>query len=243
MHLENIVLDAADPQRLGRFWAALLGAEPLTDTPELFEARIHLGGTAFLDICLPRVAEPASPSMIAPRLHLDLAGGSQQAAVVARALDLGGQHLDIGQGDVPWVVMADVEANPFCVMESREVYAGRSPIAALPLDCADPERDLPFWQAATGWSPVAAAGTPALAAPSGRGPLLELLPEGAAKAAGTKNRLHLDTRAEPGEDGDDAVARLVALGGREVDHGWGELPWRVLTDPSGNEMCLLRGPA
>ena len=35
------------------------------------------------------------------------------------------------------------------------------------------------------------------------------------------------------------MARVVELGGRELDPDWGELPWRVVTDPSGNELCLL----
>ena len=35
------------------------------------------------------------------------------------------------------------------------------------------------------------------------------------------------------------MARVVELGGRELDPGWGELPWRVVADPSGNELCLL----
>jgi hypothetical protein len=31
---------------------------------------------------------------------------------------LGARRTDIGQGDVPWVVMADVEGNEFCVLTS-----------------------------------------------------------------------------------------------------------------------------
>ena len=78
----------------------------------------------------------------------------------------------------------------------------------------------------------------ALRHPSGRGPLLELCPEPAPKGA-AKNRLHLDIRLETGDDTDAVLARVVELGGRELHPDWGDLPWRVVADPSGNELCLL----
>jgi hypothetical protein len=28
-------------------------------------------------------------------------------------------HLDVGQGDVPWTVLADPEVHEFCVLSSR----------------------------------------------------------------------------------------------------------------------------
>jgi hypothetical protein len=51
------------------------------------------------------------------RWHFDLAP-DDQAAEVKRLEALGAYHVDIGQGDVSWVVMADVEGNEFCVLES-----------------------------------------------------------------------------------------------------------------------------
>ena len=54
--------------------------------------------------------------------------------MVERLLGLGARHLDIGQGEVPWVVLGDVEGNPFCVMEPRPAYVDTGPVAALPLD-------------------------------------------------------------------------------------------------------------
>ena len=242
MYLENVCLDAADPGSLGRFWEALLGGTTLTDEPDAFETRLSVIGGATLDLCLQRVAEPVPPD---PRLHLDVAGGHRQAEVVQRALGLGARRLDIGQGDVPWVVLADPEGNPFCVMEERPEYATSGPIAALPLDSADPARDAAFWAELSGWAPVTSSMPAALRHPSGRGPLLELCSEPAPKDARTKNRLHLDIRLEQGDDPDAVVRRVVELGGSEFDPGWGELPWRLVRDPSGNELCLLpaRSPA
>ncbi|KRE62653.1 VOC family protein [Nostocoides sp. Soil756] len=236
MYLENVSLDAHDPGRLGRFWQGLLGGETLTDEAELFETRLAVPGGPVLDLCFPAVSEPVAPS---PRLHVDVAGGPRQAEVVERALGLGARPLDIGQGDVPWVVLADPEGNPFCVMEERGEYAGAGALAAFPLDSADPARDAAFWAELSGWRPVPGGRLTALQHPSGLGPLLELCPEHAAKDPARKNRLHLDIRLEAGDDDDAVLARVLELGGREWNPGWGDLPWRLATDPSGNELCLL----
>ncbi|MBD8062420.1 VOC family protein [Oceanitalea stevensii] len=235
MRLENIVLDAVDPGRVGRFWEAVLGGERLSDGPEGFETRLPIPDGPVIDLCVQPVPEPPAEPL---RLHLDLLGGDRQLELVDRFLELGARHLDIGQGDVPWVVLADPEGNPFCVMEHRDVYSDTGPIAALPLDSADPERDLEFWSWLTGWTRADGVAPCSLRHPSRRGPLLELCTEPAPKG-GAKNRVHLDVRLEPGDDADDVAAGIVARGGRELDPGWGDLPWRVYADPSGNELCVL----
>ena len=52
------------------------------------------------------------------RLHLDFRP-DDQAAEVARFLELGARHVDVGQtGDGPWVVLADPEGNEFCILSS-----------------------------------------------------------------------------------------------------------------------------
>jgi hypothetical protein len=35
------------------------------------------------------------------------------------------------------------------------------------------------------------------------------------------------------------VERLTALGATPADVGQGEVPWVVLADPDGNELCVL----
>lgn len=239
MFLENVIIDSVDAQALGRFWEAALGTETLTDAPGIYETRLAIDGDAYLDLCFQAVPEPVAPS---PRLHLDVAGGAAQAEVVERLLSLGAQHLDVGQGDVPWVVLADPDGNPFCVMEERPTYAGSGPLAALPLDSADPDRDASFWAWLSGWTSVADSPLRALRHPSGRGPLLELCPERAPKGP-TKNRLHLDVRLEPSDDLAAITASIAERGGAQLDTDWGDLPWRSFTDPSGNEFCLLPAPA
>jgi hypothetical protein len=39
---------------------------------------------------------------------------------VKRFLRAGASRIDIGQGSVPWVVMADPEGNEFCVLLARK---------------------------------------------------------------------------------------------------------------------------
>lgn len=235
MYLENLALDALDPQRVGRFWEALLGGRTLTDQPDLFETRVTFSDAFSLDLCVQRVPEPPTEPL---RLHPDLTGGARQAQVVQQALAGGARHVDIGQGSPPWVVLGDPEGNPFCVMEDRPEYRDRGPIAALPLDSGDPERDARFWSVLSGWGRVPSASGLALQHPSGGGPLLELCLEAAPRDEG-KNRWHLDLRLERGDDPDAVLARALELGGSEPDPDGGALPWRVLADPSGNVLCLL----
>jgi hypothetical protein len=236
MYLENLVFDAVEPQRLGRFWEAVVGGGRLTDVPEGFETSLVVeGGGPALDLCFQRVPEPPSEPL---RFHLDLQGGARQSEEVDRLLGLGARRLDIGQGDVPWVVLADPAGNPFCVMEDRAAYVDSGPIAALPLDSADPDRDGQFWSWLTGWVDAPGVAPRTLRHPSLRGPLLELCPEPTRKGS-AKNRLHLDVRLETGDDPDEVAAGIAAHGGRELHPGWGELPWRHYADPSGNEFCVL----
>jgi hypothetical protein len=123
-------------------------------------------------------------------------------------------------------------------MEDRPAYQGTGPIAALPLDSADPDRDAAFWSWLTGWVEAPGIAPRTLRHPSLRGPLLELCPEPAAKGA-AKNRLHLDIRLEAEDDPDGVAAAITERGGRELHFPWGDLPWRHFADPSGNELCVL----
>lgn len=238
MYLENVVIDALDPQRLGRFWQEALGTEQLTDEAAGFETRLHLADEAYLDLCFQPVPHsPAEPL----RLHLDLLGDVRRDEVTERLVELGAAPLDIGQRDVPWIVLGDPEGNPFCVMEAREAYRDTGPIAALPLDCADPAAAADFWAWLTGWRPAPGVAPHTLRHPTGRGPLLELCREAEPKGR-LKNRVHLDVRLEPGDDLDAVSSEVERRGGAVKQHEWGDLPWRVHTDPSGNEFCVLPAP-
>jgi hypothetical protein len=230
-------MQARDPIQTGQFWSAALGlvdGDPASEGD--YEGRLSIPGGPWLDICIEPVEHPPPPGW---RLHLDLLGGAEQQEVVGRLVDLGARHVDIGQGEVPWVVLADPDGNAFCVMEERAAYRDTGPIAALPLDCADPERDGELYAALTGWVPADGIGPVTLRHPSLRGPLLELCPEPEPKHR--QNRTHLDVRPEPGGPDQAAMVELaLSLGASRATEDWAQgHSWVVMKDTSGNEFCIL----
>lgn len=55
-----------------------------------------------------------------------------------------------------------------------------------------------------------------------------------------KNRLHWDFAPHAGDDRDAEIERLVGLGATVLDVGRpDDATWTVLTDPDGNEFCVL----
>ena len=241
--LVHLVIDAADPPGLARFWSAALGWEVGAEEPG--EVVVWPRGYDYPDPgALPLVFVPVpEPKAGKNRVHIDLASTSvaHQAAQVDRLLGLGATRADIGQGEVPWVVLADPEGNEFCVLDPRPVYAGTGPVAAVVADCADPVSLARFWSEAAGWI-VHERGEAfaSLRSPFGVGPYLELLRVPGVKAVkAVKNRIHLDVRPYPGGDQRAEVERLREHGARPADVGQGEVPWVVLADPEGNEFCVL----
>ena len=154
--LVHLVVDAAEPAKLARFWAAALGWE--IGAEEDGEVDLSPGGYDYPDpVALPLVFVPVTEAKtVKNRVHLDLATESaeHQEAEVRRLLALGAVPVDIGQGDVPWQVLADPEGNEFCVLVPRPVYLGIGPVAAVVADYADPAAVAAFWQLATGWVPA-----------------------------------------------------------------------------------------
>jgi len=239
--LVHVVVDARDPAGLARFWAAMLGWQTTDETAE--EVDVEPAGYSYPDpAALPLVFVPVpEPKAVKNRVHLDLASSSDehQAELTARARDLGAVPVDVGQGDVPWAVLADPEGNEFCILEPREAYRDTGPVAAVLIDCAEPAALAPFWSVAAGW-PVAYAQDRivGLRSPAGTGPYLELLRVPGAQSV--KNRLHPDVAPYPGGDSAAEVARLTGAGARPADVGQGaDVTWTVLADPAGNEFCVL----
>nr|WP_281380050.1 VOC family protein [Nocardioides ginsengisegetis] len=106
------------------------------------------------------------------------------------------------------------------------------------MESADPARDLAFWEWLTSWTPVAGSDVHGLRHPSGRGPVLALVPEEQPKTD-AKNPTHLDLRLESDDDAEAVASGIEDRGGRELHFAWGDLPWRHFADPSGNEFCVL----
>jgi predicted enzyme related to lactoylglutathione lyase len=119
--LVHLVIDADEPARLARFWAAALGwavAAGESDEVDIWPPRFSYPDPAALPLVFVPVPEPKTGKN---RAHLDLAteSAAHQAAEVERLLALGAVPADIGQGDVPWQVLADPEGSEFCVLSPR----------------------------------------------------------------------------------------------------------------------------
>jgi len=183
---------------------------------------------------------PVRPKTGKNRVHLDLVSESpeHQSEMVDRLVALGARRIDIGQGDVSWVVLADPEGNEFCVVLRGEFLATTDLLGAIVFEPADPIVGR-FWSDATGWPIVYDHdGDCAIRDADGRGPFITFgPPSGAAKTG--KNRLHLDIAPPTDGDQDAEVERLIALGARRIDIGQGNVSWVVLADPEGNELCVL----
>jgi hypothetical protein len=238
--LVQLVIDAAEPGRLARFWAAALGWE--VGAEESGEVDVWPRGFSHPGLAaLPLAFVPVSEAKTGKnRVHLDLAteSAAHQAAEVERLLALGAIPADISQGDVPWTVLADPEGNEFCVLDPRPVYRDTGPVAAVVADCVDPVGVAGFWALATGWVPASSvADGVSLRSPQGVGPYLELLVSADAKTV--KNRIHLDVAPHRGEDHAAAVRTLIEAGAVPADIGQGDVSWTVLADPEGSEFCVL----
>lgn len=103
-------------QEVGYFWSEALGWPLVWDQDQETAIRSPHGG--------PKITWGGPPQLPKPgrnRLHFDLAPpvGADQQAEVGRLVSLGATRVDIGQGEVSWVVMADPDGNEFCVLTPR----------------------------------------------------------------------------------------------------------------------------
>jgi hypothetical protein len=241
LRLVQVNFKARDAARLGQFWADALDWGVSSEGPGV--TNVEPRGFAWPDpaaVCIDVVAVP-DPETVTYRAHLDLATTSlaHQAELVARLMDLGATSADVGQGDVPWTVLADPEGSVFCVLEPRPIYKDTGPIAAVVVNCADPRAMAGFWNEAIDWTlHEVSADHARLRSAAGVGPYLEFLRTPDVDAIPT--RVHLDVMPYPGDDQAEEVTRLRSLGAVEKDIGQGDVSWTVLADPEGNEFCVLR---
>ncbi|MFE1838694.1 VOC family protein [Streptomyces sviceus] len=237
----QVNIKAVDALAVGRFWAEALGWTAYRPGVTTYVG--PAGGLVWPDpvaLGIDVVPVPEPKSATKNRGHLDLATTSadHQAGLVARLRAVGATPVDVGQGDVPWTVLADPEGNEFCVLEPREVYRDTGPIAAVVVDCVDPRAMARFWGAATGWTPREVTDDQAvLRSAEGTGPYLEFLRVPGGKTV--PDRVHLDLLPYPGDDKAAEVDRLRALGATDLDLGQGDVPWTCLSDPEGHEFCVL----
>lgn len=228
-----VCFDANDPPRLARFWAGLLGWDTTDDLHDGI-ALLPNDDTGFR----LRFVSTREPKAGQNQMHFDLTSTSRedQQRTVARSLDLGARHIDIGQRpDEPHVVLADPEGNEFCVIEPGNGFL--ADCGFLGAVACDGSRGVGyFWNRALGWPLVWDQDEEtAIRSPRG-GPKISWGGPPLNPKVG-KNRLRFDLA--PLADGDQQaeVDRLVSLGAIRTGIGVGD-GWVMLADPDGNEFCV-----
>ena len=121
--LTEVVIDCHRPRILAAFRCEVLGYEVIDEREDLVEiagwhptaeAVRRQGGPPTL--LFVRVPESKT---VKNRVHLDVSpidrGRDEE---VERLLALGARHVDVGQGEQSWVVLADPEGNEFCVLRT-----------------------------------------------------------------------------------------------------------------------------
>lgn len=217
-----VVVESRDPLLLGDFWARMLECRLTVDSSTM-RCAMDIGGNTDM-----RFLHTVRSHSGANRQHIDLAADSQDhhAQLVERALDLGAQQADVGQGNVPWQVMSDPEGNEFCILEPRREYRRSGPLAAVVTHSEDPLTVGRFWSALVGapmirthseYTSVRYGGT--------ADPALEFVrhpnpPEG-------QGRLHLQLLTTDGF-APDAMQPCPVCG----------LPGAALTDPEQTHLCV-----
>ncbi|SCG60731.1 VOC family protein [Micromonospora inositola] len=107
---------------------------------------------------------------------------------------------------------------------------------SLTVDAQDPSRLAHWWAEALGYQVITEKPDEVeIRKAPDQAPGIVFVPVTEPKT--TKNRLHIDLRPA---DQEAEVERLVDMGARHVDIGQGGVEWTVLSDPEGNEFCVLR---
>ena len=225
--LLTVTYDAREPDRVATFWAGLLGREVVEDAGGLLlPGDDTQSGLRFV----PSQAEMVRPNLI--HLHLTSATLDDQQHTVAKALALGGSHLDVGQRpEEGHVVLADPEGYEFDVIEpGNNFLAGTGFLGEF---ACDGTREVGlFWSAALGWPLVWDQDEEtAIQSPHGGTKVAWGGPPVAPKEPRNRQRFEFapaegDLQAE--------VDRLVALGAKRLTAD-GDV---VLADPDGNEFSV-----
>ncbi|MFD7881446.1 VOC family protein [Streptomyces bauhiniae] len=119
--ISELVIDAADPERLAAFWSDVLGYVELgredDGSIEIGPPDAGFGGPQPTLVLSPST----DPRPAKLRLHIDVSPTDRdQPAELDRLLALGARPADIGQtGEESWHVLLDPENNEFCLLRRR----------------------------------------------------------------------------------------------------------------------------
>jgi predicted enzyme related to lactoylglutathione lyase len=112
--IDEIVFDCHDPAHLVRFWAALLGGDPVDRTDDWS----YVDPPEFVRVAFQQVPEGRT---VKNRLHLDLAAGDIDAAA-DEAVRLGAERVGaiVTDDHGRFLVMRDPEGNEFCFVAGTD---------------------------------------------------------------------------------------------------------------------------
>jgi catechol 2,3-dioxygenase-like lactoylglutathione lyase family enzyme len=114
LRFSEVCIDAADIDALGQWWSSVLGwPAETTDDGDVLLRSPGGAGPDWLFLTVP------DDKAVKNRIHFDFTPDDQQAEV-DRLIGLGARHVDIGQGDQSWVVLADPEGNEFCILAAQD---------------------------------------------------------------------------------------------------------------------------
>lgn len=233
LRLVALQLDAPDPAVPAAFWAGLLGRAAVVEPGgTLVPGEGTQLGLRFVPGTEPKVAQ--NPV----HLHLTSTSLADQEATVARALELGGTHVDVGQlPEESHVVLADPGGNELCVIEPGNAFLEGTGFLGE-VTCRGTRAVGLFWSEALGW-PLVWDRDEETAVQS---------PDGGTKvswggepvdpdAPPQRQRLELVTT-----DLDAAVDRLLALGATRLAAAPGAADGVVvLADPDGRAFQVRAG--
>lgn len=231
--LYAVRIDSLDAEKVAGFWAGILGWDVVPEASGDIGV-VPADGTAYRLIIHPSHTEKVDQN----RIHFDLTSTDQAAmdATVARALELGGRHIDIGQTpDDGHVVLADPEGNELCVIEPGNTFLSNTGVIGG-INCDGSQAVGYFWSRALDWPLVWDQDEEtAIQSPTGgskvtwSGPPLMDAPE--------IDRFRLELGVPTEGDLRSETQRLVGLGAKLVD---GSTPEGAgLLDPDGTAFRIV----
>jgi predicted enzyme related to lactoylglutathione lyase len=219
---KDLCIDSALDERLGRFWASVLG---LRFEPD------GAAGTLVGDIPEERVWMNVvpEPKTVKHRVHIDVTAASVDD-LVAQGASVLEPAAEYGRA---WTVLADPEGGEFCAFVRAPDTLSRYRLYELVIDAVDPRPIAAWWADVFGatlegrddrdwWWITGIPGLPYLS--------WDFVPVPEPKTV--KNRIHWDVTV-------DAVDDLVAAGATVLREPDEEISWTVCADPEGNEFCAF----
>ena len=115
--LREICIDCVDTARVAEFWSNVLGWKVQPSGDDF--VWMSESGEPFPGLVLVFAPVPEKKS-VKNRIHIDVSPiGCDRDEEVERLIGFGASRVDVGQGEQPWVVLADPEGNEFCVLGRR----------------------------------------------------------------------------------------------------------------------------